>query len=349
MWPLRARAGSFPAAATARAARLHSAPHTLQRTPTRRRVFALLQIAFAVAVVGFAGRVLLRQWRAVGRTSDVLRLDWGLVVGASLLVLVSYALLIQTWRLVLARWGAHLAYGDAARVWTVSNLGKYVPGKVWQITAMGAMVHRRGISPLVAGASSVLITLVNTVVGFALVLALGARALDPAGRGTGTALVAVALLGLGLVLAPAALPVVVRLLGRVTGRALALPTVPASAVWIAAIGSAAAWLLYGVAFRVFVAGVTGSAAGATTQYIAVFTGSYLIGFITLFSPGGFGTRELAMTAALAAFGLATPPQAAMITVGSRLWLTVLELVPGLLFLAGQSPRRLTPTPPDASP
>ena len=293
--------------------------------------------------------MLLRQWREVGRVSDVLRLDWLLVGASALLVLGSYAILIETWRMVLSRWDAHLDYWDAARVWTVSNLGKYVPGKVWQITAMGAMVHRRGISPIVAGASSVLITLVNTVVGFVVVLALGARALDPAGKGTGAAVVAIVLLAAGLVAAPAILPLVARALARVTGRSISLPRVPASAVWIAAVGSAAAWTLYGIAFRLFVAGVTGSAAGATTEYVAVFTGSYLIGFVTLFSPGGLGTRELAMTAALASFGLATPPQAALITVGSRLWLTVLELVPGLLFMAGQGARRrLTPTPPDAS-
>lgn len=278
----------------------------------------------------------------------MLRLDWNRLALASLLVLVSYALLIQTWRLVLGRWGARLGYADAARIWTVSNLGKYVPGKVWQITAMGAMVHRLGVSPIVAGASSVLITLVNTVVGFGLVLILGSRALDPAGRGTGAAAVAIVLLGGALVAAPALLPPVGRALARITGRALTLPRVPASAVWIAAAGSAVAWLLYGVAFQLFVAGITGSAAGATTRYVAVFTGSYLIGFVTLFSPGGLGTRELAMTAALGAFGLAAPPQAALITVGSRLWLTVLELAPGLLFLAGHGARRLTPTPPDAS-
>lgn len=321
----------------------------LRQSPTRRRALTLLQLAFAAAVIAFAGRVLLRQWREVGRVADVLRLDWPLVGASALLVLGSYAILIETWRMVLSRWDAHLDYWDAARVWTVSNLGKYVPGKVWQITAMGAMVHRRGISPIVAGASSVLITLVNTVVGFVVVLALGARALDPAGKGTGAAVVAIVLLAAGLVAAPAILPLVARALARATGRSISLPRVPASAVWIAAAGSAAAWTIYGIAFRLFVAGVTGSAAGATTEYIAVFTGSYLIGFVTLFSPGGLGTRELAMTAALAAFGLATPPQAALITVGSRLWLTVLELVPGLLFMAGQGARRrLTPTPPDAS-
>ena len=44
-------------------------------------------------------------------------------------------------------------------------------------------------------------------------------------------------------------------------------------------------------------------------------------------------REGAMIAGLTGLGLATAPQATVLAVASRLWLTVLEIAPGLLFLA----------------
>ena len=51
-----------------------------------------------------------------------------------------------------------------------------------------------------------------------------------------------------------------------------------------------------------------------------------------------GAREVVLASALQALHLATGPEAAVITIASRLWLTVLEIVPGLLYL----PRRLSP-------
>jgi hypothetical protein len=59
-------------------------------------------------------------------------------------------------------------------------------------------------------------------------------------------------------------------------------------------------------------------------------------------------REGALIAGMVALGLATTPEATVVAVTSRLWLTVLEVVPGLLFLAyGAVRRNSTFTPGDA--
>jgi uncharacterized membrane protein YbhN (UPF0104 family) len=52
----------------------------------------------------------------------------------------------------------------------------------------------------------------------------------------------------------------------------------------------------------------------------------------LFLPGGIGPREGVMVVLLTGLHLNTPKQALLIAVASRVWLTVLEIVPGLLFL-----------------
>jgi uncharacterized membrane protein YbhN (UPF0104 family) len=87
-----------------------------------------------------------------------------------------------------------------------------------------------------------------------------------------------------------------------------------------------------LAFRELAAGVLGSAPGALSLYVAVFTSSYLLGFLALFAPGGVGVREVAMATALARAGVDVA-SAAILVVTSRLWLTVLEVVPALVFLA----------------
>ena len=67
-------------------------------------------------------------------------------------------------------------------------------------------------------------------------------------------------------------------------------------------------------------------------FIAVFTASYLVGYLVLFSPGGLGFREAALTLFLVGVGAAGQGDAVILGVTSRVWLTVLEVVPGLVSL-----------------
>ena len=70
--------------------------------------------------------------RSRGRSSPA---GWLL---SALVVWSMYALLIVAWRVMLAGWGQRLDGWTAARIWTVSSLGKYLPGKVWAVAGHGA-------------------------------------------------------------------------------------------------------------------------------------------------------------------------------------------------------------------
>ena len=52
----------------------------------------------------------------------------------------------------------------------------------------------------------------------------------------------------------------------------------------------------------------------------------------MFAPGGVGVREAVLVLAMPRFGLASAADAAVIAITSRLWLTILEILPGLLLL-----------------
>lgn len=307
----------------------------------RRELFVAAQVILGVAVLFFAGRELARQWQELPPQTFELDLGLGAIAASGLIVLVSYTILIQTWRLVLGSWGRTLPMASAARVWFVSNLGRYVPGKVWQIGALGVMAQRRGISPVAATGAAILVNLLSVLVGFALVLAFGARTIQqPA-----LAFAAVVLGLAGLALAPMMLPRLARLLESVTGRSVPVPALPGRAIWISALGTGVAWLLYGTAFQLLALGTLGEAAGIWTEYVAVFVGSYLVGYLVLLSPGGLVVRELAMAAALTSLGLATADEALVLAFVSRVWLTVLELGPGVYFLLRRERGQRIPDPP----
>ncbi len=296
---------------------------------TRRNLFLAAQWIFAAAIVWAAVRSLRGQWSAAADRLATLSIGWGWIAAATVGVFLTYLLLIETWRRILIGWQAHLPFGVASRIWFVSNLGKYVPGKIWSIAAMSVMAREHAVSPMAAAGSSILIQLVTVATGIVLVLVTGIRAIDqPA--------VAV-VIGVGLAAGVASIPVVLprlaRAVGSLAGKTIEVPPLPASTLWLSVARSLLSWVAYGVAFQLFVRGVLGSAAGATSSYIAVYAASYIIGFLALFAPGGVVVRESALVAGMVRLGLASQPDAFAVAVASRLWLTIVELLPGFIYMA----------------
>lgn len=303
-----------------------------------------VQLAFVVAVLWFALWLLAGQWFEVRALGATLRPDWLRIAGSAALVLTSYGVLVATWRAVLGCWGATLPPFTAVRIWFVSNLGRYVPGKVWQVGAMGVMAERAGVSAVAAAGSSIVIAVVNLLVGFIVVAATGSALLEAALPRAGIVplMVLLATLVAGLAILPRLLPTAIDWAQRVAGRVVLRPhdaALAPRAIWIAAAGCAVAWLLYGFAFRELAVGVLGAASGDAPSYVAVFTLSYLLGFLAIFAPGGIGVREVSMGTLLVAAGLAAGPEAALLVITSRLWLTALEVVPGVALLAWPDARR----------
>ncbi len=304
----------------------------------RRKLFKLAQWIFAAAVLFFAARSLATQWNRVDLRLIGVRFGWEWIAAATALILVTYALLIEGWRRILVAWDSHLPFGDAARIWFLSNLGKYVPGNIWSLTAMGVMARRRGLSAIAAAGSSVIMQTVSLATGTAIVMVTSAKLLgQPMLVGAAVMLLLALLLS-----APRFLPPLATWVGNLIGRDVAPPSVPATSIWTAAVASAFSWLFYGIAFQLFVRGLLGSAPGEISSYIAVYTAAYILGFISPIAPAGLGVRELTLAAFMTQLGLANEADAALVAIAARLWLTIVELVPSGLYIAAGATRRTLP-------
>jgi hypothetical protein len=298
-----------------------------------RRLLFWAQGALAVAVVYFAWRTLATQWAAARDAGLSWHLVWGWVALSGGLVLLAYGLLIEAWRVVVTQWQGReqelLSFGTAARIWFISNLGRYVPGKVWQIASMGLLAQRAGISPLIATGSSILVNLVALTAGAGVVALTGSSLL----AGAPLAWAAIVVAGVVILLAPRLTKLLARLASAMLNRQVSAPGIPERGTWLAALACAAAWILYGTAFWALARGVAIEAAGGVPLYIAAFTASYLLGYVTVIAPGGIVVREAALVALAAKFQLMSGGEALLLAVASRLWLTILELLPGAILLA----------------
>lgn len=307
---------------------------------TRRKLFKLAQWIFAAAVLFFAARSLATQWNKVEARLLHVQFGWQWIGAATVVVLLSFALLIEGWRRVMAAWDSHLPFGQAARIWFLSSLGKYVPGNIWSLTAMGVMARERGISALAAAGSSIIMQAVSLVTGTAIVMITGAQLL---GQPVLVGISVLILIGI-LLSAPRFLPPLTVWIGSIIGKEVAPPSVPATSIWTAAIASSLSWLLYGFAFQLFVHGLLGAAPGEISRYIAVYTAAYILGFISPIAPAGLGVREFTLAAFMTQLGLANEADAALIAIAARLWLTIIELVPSGLYVATGANRKSLPHP-----
>ncbi|HEV8445872.1 MAG TPA: lysylphosphatidylglycerol synthase domain-containing protein [Gemmatimonadaceae bacterium] len=299
-----------------------------------------------IVVAWFVGKALVEQWHDVTRQPLELHPNWLIIAASALVVLGAYAVLIEAWRRILVAWNTSLAFWPAVRIMSVSRLGLYVPGRIWQMTAMSTMAEREGVKWQAAVGSSVLNTIVNIAMGFLVALVAGWRSFDKISQGrTGLGVTLLAVVLGAVLLLPSALPLILSAARRLTKKDVPDVTLPHRAVYLAIGANIAAWLLYGAAFQLFVRGVTGSAPGSYADYVTAFAWPYLVGYLALVVPGGLGVREGMLAVTLGALNLATPATAVVIAVSSRLWLSLLEVVPGLLFLrrTGGSRSRAQPT------
>ena len=296
------------------------------------RLWRIAQWVVGGAIVVAAVLQLATNWEAL-RSQP---LDWEIrpvyLAASALLVWTMYLVLIAAWRLVLHGWGERLGGLDAARIWTVSSLGKYLPGKIWAIAGMALMAQRAGVAAWAATGSAVILQALAVAAGGVVVAVTGTAALEsqwPGFRAGLALLLAGSVVGVALMTWP---PFVRRLLRlvRIEPRGATPGTV---AVLAAAAANLVAWAGYGAAFWLLAAGLLPESGLGLDLAIGAFTASYLAGLLFLPAPGGVGVRESVMVLMLQApLG---EGGALALAIASRLLLTVTEVgaaAPFLLFM-----------------
>ncbi|HEX7024158.1 MAG TPA: lysylphosphatidylglycerol synthase domain-containing protein [Gemmatimonadales bacterium] len=286
-------------------------------------------IAGALVVV-FVVRHLARNWEAVRAAPIAWSFAPGWLILSLALVLGTYAVLVESWRRMLAGWGPRLGWWESARVWVLSSMGKYLPGKIWAVAGMAMLAQRRGAPPWAATASAILLQVVSIATGAVIVGVTSLGALESAQPGSEELvglILALALAGLAAVLWP---PVATRLVGLVPGKREERVSPSPGAVAFGIAANAAAWITYGLALWLLARGVLPAAGLEIADAIGAFAASYIAGLLFLLAPGGLGVRESVLVILLSPrVGLANALALAAV---SRLGMTAADILAVLPFI-----------------
>ena len=288
-----------------------------------RRRTAVSVLALALVLVAFG-------WSLAGRWSEVAEQLGsqrpGVLVAALVTSLAGVYFSFLLWRGTLAVLGTRLDVRPAARLFFVSQLGKYLPGAVWPVVAQMRMGKALGVPRQRTGLAFLLTLGLATLVGMVLAVAALPALLEAEGPAALWVLVAVPFV---LVLFVPAF--VNRLLGLAL-RVIRRPGLdrPLSAREIAE-GTGWCllfWLVYGGHVWLLVMGLGGDPLRSLPVAIGGFALAFSLGPLLVVLPAGAGVREAVLIVLLGT--VLTTPAATAVALTSRLLLMVTD---GLLALA----------------
>ncbi|GAB2467397.1 lysylphosphatidylglycerol synthase transmembrane domain-containing protein [Promicromonospora xylanilytica] len=298
---------------------------------------------------GFLGTALaLAVWYVLGNRAALTRAAADLSATDLVVVVALGALYVWctllAWRAVLTDLGSPLSLRSAVAVFGISQLGKYVPGGVWNVVAAAEVGAGHDV-PRSRSAASMLVAVAVSVASGAAVGAVALPFVSADALGAWSWVVWAAPVVV-VVLAPPVLNRLVGLAVRVARRGSLEHPMTWGGLGRAAAWSVAGWLVAGAQLWVLCAALGLS---PTVRTFALAAGGWALawtaGFLFVVAPAGAGVRELVLAAVLA--GALPAPAAALAVLVSRVILTVLDLLlAGAGLLVTRAIRRAgTDTPP----
>ena len=288
-----------------------------------RVVGSIVGLVLLAAVVFFFYRELAENW------GQFIEYDWtiryGYVALSLAILFVVFAISPFAWVKILKLQGEHLGSLPAFVIFYLANLGKYIPGKLWGYGGQVYLTKRQGIEIQHILVSTVILLVLDYFAGLAFAsITLLAWHNVPAYAAVGGAAAATLLMVL-LSWSERALGLFRRGLARF--KVTALDDVPAGAalfrVWLFLI---VRWILLGIAFVIGIKGLITVDIVESIAYCGAFIWSHLLSMIVFVTPAGLGVRE-GLNVYLLEMVSTLPPWIAIgVSVATRLWMTLMELI-----------------------
>lgn len=302
----------------------------------RKALIWTLKIVLTLVIIFFLMQRVFGHWEEIKEYDW--QFEWGYLVLSVLWGLFTFVIMSSNWQRIIACFGHEVSLKKSFRIFYLSDLGRYIPGKVWPLLGILYLTNKEGISPERATASFVVVQLFAIPASF-LIFVLAVQ-VEPRmlvdqvailGEGSAYAFMfAMILAVLVIVLWPHRFLAVANALLRKLSRPQMEFALDKRVALRILVGYSLGWLSYGVAFYFFTLSVMPEANIGVIAAAGVFNASYQIGYLALFAPGGFGPRELAMGWMLAPF---VGPIGAAVALLARLWAILIEVTAALIALA----------------
>ena len=306
----------------------------MSRIPTQKKLaLRILQILIIAALIYFVGSRLLKNWGAV--TSYNWHINY-IILALSLVTMLA-GLFVQSIALatIFGAFSKPVTYLKTFKIAYLSQLGRYIPGKIWQVFGMVYLAGKEGISKAEAITSFALAQIFATppailVVAIYLFFAGDLSATTSDLSNLGYVLGAVIIVSVFILLKPEWLSGIINYVLTRLGKGCVDFRVQKKCGGKILLTYFIGWNLLGLSFYLFLVSVSDFPTGHFLQAIGIFCAAYLIGYWSILTPGGFGVREAVLILLLDPYF--SPGVAAAIAAFARLWSIVGEVIASLAAL-----------------
>ncbi|MFQ5716025.1 MAG: hypothetical protein ACE5GQ_02875 [Nitrospinales bacterium] len=279
----------------------------------------VLAVAVLLAAFGYIGNSIAKNWEKLQDTT--FHLDIFHLLCSLFFLSIAYFGACFAWFLILRALGLQASYSLVQYNWFLSNLAKYVPGKIWTVSSRAYLhsLHNHSVKTIVSATLLEAIFSIAIAVFVTLSLMMYFKNLGPYFAPL------LALLGLcSLLLSP-----------NIFNRAVALAfslfkkeplTVEMSAksrVLILLVDLASSFSR-GVAFFFFIKSLVPFSPNELLYFYFCSIFANLVGLLAFFVPKGLGVREGTLILLLSP--VISEPAAIVVSIASRLWLIFMELL-----------------------
>jgi uncharacterized membrane protein YbhN (UPF0104 family) len=279
----------------------------------------------AVLALGFCLRTVAGQWQEI-RHAVATANPWLMVLGLAASI-AGMSFLAVLWRAALLAFGERITLVRALAWYFAGELGKYLPGGVWQVVGRGELAVRGGVRRSV-GYASTLISMFVMCISAAVVCGVLAPFLAADGNGFGWELALLLLVPIGiLAVHPRVFGLVLELGNRLSRGRLKLEPPPWSDMLRLIVVGTPTWLLIGAASVAVTDALGYDQSPARIAFAAVT--AWIVGFLAIPVPAGAGIRELVF---VAVSGLELGPATAVAAV-ARVLLLLTDALGGVVGLA----------------
>lgn len=254
-----------------------------------------------------------------------LRFSLGFLVASWLVIGVYYLLFAGGLMLVIRSLGYKPNYRDVFKLSFAANLGKYLPGGVWQVAGKVAMAKQAGVDRHAALVASVVESAVSVTGGLVLFLAttlLGA----PFPAGVPKWPLWALMVGIFVALLPQIFARVVALGMRLLKIEGEPPHLKLRHIVALVAYYAGTWIVAGAAFWLFTRSLTADPGAGVFAYAGYYAAAMVGGLLVLFVPAGLGVREGFLVTLIGSVVAGGPATAWVVALAARVWSVAMELI-----------------------
>lgn len=248
----------------------------------------LLRSGLLIVALALIALAIVDQWDQL--VDGVQRLDAQSLGLAFVAVLAGLVAAMLGWRALLAGLGSPLPVGAAARIYLLSQLGKYIPGSLWPVLAQVELGRDYKVPRARSGIAAVAVLVVSLAVGTAVAMAGLAVASAEALREYWWVTLA-APFGFAL-LVPAVLQRLLDLAMRLSRRGDGQSVKVSGSALLQAVGwLLAMWICFGVHIWLLAKGLGAQHDHLLLLSLGGYALAWIVGFLVVIAPAGIGVRE----------------------------------------------------------